>query len=114
LEMVNSRNVTFERLNFAGGIRISDSAFIAFQSCRFSTADTAIKATVTEDLKITHCEFTGFGKPALALEKAKGVWLSGNLFDNTQAPAVGLRDVAAIRYSDYNAYSLPDKVWQVG
>ena len=113
LEMVNSRNVTFERLNFAGGIRISDSAFIAFQSCRFSTAETAIKATATEDLKITHCEFTGFGKPALALEKAKGVWLSGNLFDNTQAPAVGLRDVAAIRYSDYNAYSLPDRIWQV-
>lgn len=113
LEMVQSRGLTFERLNFTGGTRFSDSAVITFKSCRFSTAGTAIKAVGIQELKITHCEFTGFKEPALGLEEAAGIWLSGNLFDNAKAPAVSISNASAIRYSDYNAYGLPGRVWQI-
>lgn len=111
--VANSRGLEFERLNFTGALTLTDSRDLAFNNCRFSTGDTAIQATSVQNLKVTHSEFTGFTEAAIALKKCANVWLGGNLFDNTQAPAVQVDALEAVFHSDYNGYSRPEKVWNV-
>ncbi|HWL51934.1 MAG TPA: chondroitinase-B domain-containing protein [Chthoniobacteraceae bacterium] len=113
LRIAGSRGLEFERLNFTGTVALADGRDIAFNNCRFSAATTALDAVSTQNLKVTHCEFTGFGRAALALKECRGVWLGGNLYDNAKAPAVRLDRQSVIAHSDYNAYSRTKDAWQV-
>lgn len=113
LQVASSRGLEFERLNFTGALTLADSRDLVFNNCRFSTGGTAIQAMAVQNLKITHCEFTGFTDAALALQKSRDIWLSGNLFDNIHALAVMLDGLDAVQYSDYNAYSRADNAWRI-
>ncbi|MDF1756283.1 MAG: chondroitinase-B domain-containing protein [Verrucomicrobiales bacterium] len=113
IDISGSRGLEWERIHFTGALSLDKSQGILFNNCRFTNQGTPLAASAVEDLKITHCEFTGFEKAALLLKETSRVWLSGNRFDNRMAPAIQLDNTKAIFYSDYNSYSGAGQVWQV-
>jgi len=113
LRVARAGGLAFERLNFTDVVRLSESRNISFKNCRFSAAPGAVRAEAVSGLRITHGEFTGFREAALRLSGCSDVFLSANIFDNSQSPAVQLDRFEAVLYSDYNSYRDPDRAWQV-
>ncbi len=114
LRIAESEGIAFERLNFTDGITITEGKNIAFNNCRLTGTETSLHAQGVDGLKLTHCLFTGFKRSALELKSCKNVFLSGNIFDNARGAAVGLDEMAAVLYSDYNSYRKGDGAWEVG
>ncbi len=111
LSISDCRDVTFERLNFTETVQIENCRKITINNCRFSSEGSSISATSSSELKTTHCEFTGFKKPAMQIKTCSGLFLSANIFDNTSAAAVQIDDFKSVQYSDYNAYADDKRAW---
>jgi parallel beta-helix repeat protein len=114
----NSAGIEFERLHFLGAVTASASTGVRFHNCRFAGGNTGLSARRVSALKVTHCEFTGFGAAALVLDECASAHLSSNVYDNRTAPAVEIRGGTprdhAVRYSDYHGYADPARAWKVG
>lgn len=108
-----SGGIAFERLEFARGIIVRDSASIRFDNALFTGNGTAIEADNVVGLKVTHSAFTGFERVAIALRGCRDAFFSGNLYDTARGSAFRTDDAGAVRYSDYNAYREASAAWEV-
>ena len=109
----DSHGLSFERLNFSDAVTLAGSRQITFDNCRFAGAPVAVAAKSATGLRITHGVFTGFEQAALDLAECKDVFLSGNIFDNRQGPALRLDKASSLAYSDYNSYRRTRPAWVV-
>ncbi len=103
-----AENLIFERLIFAAPVEVGDSAAVSFHNCVF-TGTGRLQATLTTDLRVTHCEFQSGG---VTLHRSSVSMLSGNLFHQHNGAAVTLDSESVVRYSDYNGYGKPAAVWR--
>ncbi len=108
-----ARHIELERLNFADTVNVVASETVRFKNSRFAGSAASLEADRVNDLRVTHCEFTGFDNAAIVLRDSTGVFLQGNLFDNAHGPAVRTETTRAIRYSDYNSYRDAAAAWAV-
>ena len=113
VRVAESAGLTFERLSFGGAVTLAGSRQITFDNCRFTGAPVAVAAKSVTGLRITHGEFTGFEQAALDLAECSDAYLSGNIFDNRQGPALRIDKAASIIYSDYNSYRRTRPAWEV-
>jgi len=138
--VTDSSHLDFQRIRFTGAVQVGEGHDIRFDNCGFSAATCGLEATKVEGLRVTHCQFTGFGeaglrlrpsakrrslvdairgflpvfsKPLTGLGGTKNVFLSGNLFDNVQGPAIQLSAADEVSYSDYNAYRNLKRSWDL-
>jgi len=111
--------VQFARLAFLNPVKAEGN--LDFTQCRFLGAEEGLSVKNSGSLRVTQCEFTGFHTAGLVIrgeEKKQtsdgsAVFLSGNIFDNVQAPAVRVPSTASVRYCDYNSYRSPAVCWRV-
>jgi hypothetical protein len=111
LDVRKADNLRFERLHFAGRVRLIDSERIALRNCSFTRH--GLEADAVTDLSITHCEFAAMDGAALTLKKVTGLHLSGNIFDHSDKPAVVADSEQGVVYSDYNSYRVAARAWSV-
>ncbi len=138
--VTESAHLDFQRIHFTGEVQVEEGHDIRFDNCGFSAATCGLEATKVEGLRITHCQFTGFSeaglrlrhrperrslvdtirgffpglsKPQIGLGGSKNDFLSGNLFDNVQSPAIQLSAADEVSYSDYNAYRNLKRSWDL-
>ncbi len=111
LDVRTADNLVFERLHFAGQVRLEGSERIAFRNCRFTGH--GLEADSVADLRITHCEFVAVDGAAVTLQKVSDLHLSGNIFDHADTPAVVTDSEQGVVQSDYNSYRLTAKAWSV-
>jgi hypothetical protein len=111
LDVRKADNITFERLNFAGKVRLNESERIAFRNCRFT--EYGLEADSVTDLRITHCEFAAMDGSALTLKKVTDLHVTGNIFDHSDKPAVATDSDQGVVQSDYNSYRVASKAWSV-
>ena len=107
-----SSHLAFQRLNFAGEVKVAEGAALEFSQCRFVGTKTGLAARNVQGLRIVQSEFVGFGETALSLQESSGVFLSGNLFDNTKGVAVRTDAGNSIQYSNYNSYARDEAAWE--
>lgn len=110
----DSAYLRFERVHFAGEVRVIASEAVAFDNCVFLGGDTALTAINAIAPMVTQSTFTGFATTAIDLSCAVSAQVTGNLFDNDGAAAVLLTDAAAVQYADHNSYTSLLTAWETG
>jgi hypothetical protein len=100
----DGNKLEMQRLYFSGEVKVLDGKEITFDNCQFTGAGSGLAAENVTGLKLTHCVFTGFKDSGVALKECAGVFLAGNLFDNSGCPAVTVSGKDGVVYSDYNSY----------
>lgn len=139
LSIRNSSNLEFQRIHFNGPVDAESSEKLVFNQCGFSSSAYGLKAVNVRGLRLTHCQFAGFSEAGLSLapevqaesflQKIKrlfvrssvpaegapsaDLFLTGNLFDNTNGPAVILDRAADVLHSNYNSYRDLTRSWRV-
>ncbi len=140
VHVMDSAFLDFQRIHFTDTVRLDESHDIRFDQCGFSAATFGLEAAQVDGLRLTHCQFTGFGEAGLALRPTpentsalsaiqaffqgapkaaarlggtKGVFLSGNFFDNASGPAIKLGEADGVLYSGYNGYRQLAKSWEL-
>ena len=116
LTVTEAKNFVFERIAFAQPVSVSASQSVRFLNCRFLGVPVGLTVANTPGLRVEHGEFTCFTEAALKIAGGKDVFLRGNLFDNSQGPAVVWEGAessdGALRYCDYNTYAQTASAWQ--
>jgi len=138
VHVTESACLDFQRIHFTDTVRLDESRDIRFDQCGFSAATCGLEATQVDGLRITHCQFTRFGEAGIVLRPTpentsplsaiiaffqgapaarpggtKGVFLSGNFFDNASGPAIKLGEADGVLYSGYNGYRQLAKSWEL-
>ena len=108
LEVEKSAGIEFERLQFAGSVNLQKSSQIGFKNCSFFGAGDGLRTDGVNDLRVTHAVFAGV---PLELKNTTGIYLSGNIYANKDAPAIRLDAASSVLYSDYNCYQDSNKCW---
>jgi hypothetical protein len=114
VRIINSRQVSCERLLFTGPVSVSDGSEMLFEQCAFAGDKAGLSADKIEGLRVIHCEFSGGGNARIVLSGCSGIFLTGNRFDNPGGAAVSADRPEAVLYSDYNAYRHPASAWRLG
>ena len=102
-----SAGIEFERISFADSANLTECEKIAFANCTFG----ALSVANGKGLKVTHGLFAG---PGMRLEGSSDIYLSGNIYANTEGPAVILEGENDLLYSDYNSYEDGAQCWLAG
>lgn len=106
-------SVVFERLNFIGEVNIKRGSDVAFENCRFLSKTVGLNVGKVANLRVEHCEFTGFTDAGVSLQGCEDAFFQGDLFDDRQGAAIRTDAASAVKYSDYNAFSVAGKAWSV-
>ena len=112
--LLESQFVNLQRLTFHSLLRVDGCEFASVDNSVFLASDNGILATNSVGLRVTHSTFTGFSDAALSLPCSVDSHLAGNLYDNSEGPALVMREQSAVSYADYNSYSQGDDAWLVG
>ncbi|MFA7157917.1 MAG: hypothetical protein WC299_01345, partial [Kiritimatiellia bacterium] len=139
LEVSGSCPIAFDRVGFTGPVSVSGPAAVSFNNCQFQGRTFGLQADKVNELRVTHCVFTGFEQAALVIgpmpgkagrldklmavikkkdqaapsSNSSGVYLAGNLFDNQRGAALQVDGKNCILYSDYNSYRQASFGWKV-
>jgi len=110
IAVTGGAGITFERLNFSGGVSLKNSRYLTFKNCTFFGPAAGLMAGRVAGFKVKHCVFAGV---PLNIKSSNGVFLSGNIYANAGKPAVALDAAGTILYSDYNSYQDKAQCWKV-
>lgn len=110
LHIEGGNGITLERLHFAAGLNWRNAREVALKNCTFYGND-GLSVDRSETVDIRHSVFVSV---PLRLRRSTQATLSGNLFDNTDDPALHLDRIEALRYADYNVYADGAAAWRVG
>lgn len=108
--VTKSAGLVFERLDFDGGVALTDTDDAAFKNCTFFGAAVGLDADGVAGLEVTHCLFDD---ATFSVTGSGDVMLSGNVYANATVHAVSLDAAAAILYLDYNGYQDTTNCWEV-
>lgn len=109
----DTSGIEFQRIRFADGVSISRSGDVEFSNCEFGGSSIGLAVEGTSGLRLTHSVINGFSDAALRIAGSNNVFLSGNIYNNTQSPAVSADGASFIVYSDYNSYANGGNAWLV-
>jgi hypothetical protein len=112
-QLRESQHLELKRLVFNKLLRIDGGEKISIDNAYFLAPDKGLLAANTVALRVTHSTFSGFSQAALDLPCSVDSFVAGNLFDNSQSPALLMRDEAAVLYANYNSYAQTLKAWQI-
>lgn len=110
LTVSNGAGIEFDRLNFSTGVALSNGSDLSFNNCTFFGGAGGLNATSVSNLSVTHAVFVG---TPLQLTESENVFLSGNMYANTNGPVILTDTTDSIRYSDYNNYQNTTTCWEV-
>lgn len=105
--------ITFERLNFMGGVQLTAAAAMSFHNCRFGGAAILMSAERVAGLRITHCEFFGATAAAVEVRYGSDIFLAGNLFDNRAGAGISVDALDGVLYSDHNSFADLSSGWMI-
>ncbi len=114
IELVDCHNLAFERIGFGDLVSVSGGSGLSFANCWFLGEQFGLKADAVAGLRVTDSVFTGFGEAAIRSRGSERIFLQSTLFDNDGCPAIDVDSVAALQYSDHNAFSDRDGAWLIG
>lgn len=100
--------ITFERLDFEGPLGLTGVRHATFAHCTFSGGAPRVEGA--ESLRVTHCIFAD---APLELVRTTGLYLAGNVFAFSGAPALEMDGKSLVRYADYNLYRSGTPGWSV-
>lgn len=110
----DGRELVFKRLTFADGVTLRGGDGIEFHDCSFYGVRSGLTAENVDGLRITHGLFAGSRSAAIRiLGEGKGLFLTGNRFENDGGVAVHVPGTDAVAYADDNAYRRSASAWRV-
>lgn len=104
----DAAGVTFERIQFDGGVTLTDSRRVQLANCRLYNAATGLSLHGSEDIRLDHCQLTDASEAGITISGSSGLVLTNNLFDNHTAPALQLengRFSTVLNHSDHNGFT---------
>jgi len=104
-------SVTFERIRFSGAVTVTEGHDAVFLHCEFNQPGDALKMVGTKGIRIEHSRFS---KGGANLRDCDGIYLAGNIFDDSKTPAIAVNDLSDVHYADYNVHSSNESSWRSG
>ncbi len=114
LSIHGASGLLVERLNFLEQVTVSAAVDVVFSNCRFMSTTVGVAASDVRGLLFNHCQFTDFTVAGVKVNNSEGVYIQGNLFANSAAPAVSIDALAGLTYSDYNGFTNAGPILAVG